>query len=130
MEKEFKDEKALHKAIAKFISNDYPRVIFSFEPSGMRVPMGIRMEIKAKTPPNWKGLDIPIHFPNKKYHSLILEVKTETPFRLDGQLKADKTIEEQAKTIEEHNRLGSFACFVWSLEQAKEVINLYMNDKL
>lgn len=123
-----KEEKNLHSRICSFLDKEYPRVIYAVDPAGIRLGAGLASEVKRKRCKNWKTLDMPVYHPSKHFHSLFLEIKKETPFKLNGELKADETIQEQAKTIEEHIRLGSYACFVWTYEQAVDVITKYFDN--
>lgn len=123
-----KEEKSLHQRICNFLDKEFPRVIYSVDPAGIRLSVGQASEVKRKRCKNWKNLDIPISHPSKHFHSLFLEVKKETPFKLNGELKADETIQEQAKTIQEHIRLGSYACFVWTYDQAVDIITKYFDN--
>lgn len=106
----------------------YPRAIYAVDPAGIRLGAGLASEVKRKRCKNWKTLDMPIYHPNKKYHGLFLEIKKETPFLRNGELSADKTIQEQQKTISELLELGYYACFVWTYEQAVIVITKYFED--
>jgi hypothetical protein len=123
-------EKTFHQEICNFMDIKYPHVIYSVDPAGIRLSVGLASEVKRKRCKNWKTLDMPIYFPNKKYHGLFLELKKEIPYLNNGNLSADKTIQEQQKTIEEFLRIGYFATFVWTLQQAKNYINEYMKDAL
>ena len=119
-------EKSFHQEICEHLDLKYPSVIYSVDPSGIRLSnFGTINEVKKKRCKNWKNLDLPIYFPNNKYHGLFLEVKKETPYLINGELSKDKTIREQQKTIEEFIRLGYYATFVWELQQAQNIIDKY-----
>lgn len=118
-------EDALHLSICEFIRYQYPQVIFTSEPSGLRLPIGQATKLKrmrsgSKLPDLW------ILEPRQNYHGLFLEVKTETPKKRDGDWKTEH-IAQQAEVIDKLNNKGYKADFVWSLDQAIEVINDYMN---
>jgi len=74
--------------------------------------------------------DVLILEPNKKYHGLFIELKIETPFKKTGELKKSNHLQGQQKTINELNSKGYFACFSWSFEQTKDIIDNYLNDTL
>ena len=77
---------------------------------------------------NFHCPDIIIFEAKKGFHACLIELKTETPYRKDGQIKAsDKDhLLKQQKTINELNRLGYFAAFAWSYEMAVEIIDNYL----
>ena len=102
--------------------------------SGLRVNMGLRSLIK-QTRSRHAALDLVILHPkyrfdgNRKsilYCGLIIELKKESPFKKDGSLKSDEHLQEQQKTIDELNRIGYYAGFVWDLSTGIELINTYL----
>jgi hypothetical protein len=60
------------------------------------------------------------------YGALFLEVKKETPYKKDGSLKTDEHLFEQAEMHRKLINLGYHACFIWSFDQAKEIIDNYL----
>ena len=68
--------------------------------------------------------------PSGEYGALLLEFKTETPYKMDGvtlkKTKDDHT-EKQAATMQRLRERGYFCDFVWSVEMAMELTDKYLN---
>lgn len=118
-------EDRIHISICDWMKIQYPKVIFTSEPSGLRLPIGLATKL-ARMRSGSKLLDIWIPEPSGKYHGLFLEVKADTPFKKDGSLYAGDHLKEQAEMIERLKKKGYQAMFVWSLEQAVVEVNKYM----
>lgn len=120
-------EDSIHISICDFIKTQYPDVIFSSEPSGLRLPIGQAKKL-ARMRSGSKLLDIWIPEPRGPYHGLFFEVKAESPFQKNGSLYSDKHLAEQAKMIERLKKKGYQAMFVWSVEQGVIEMNKYMRQ--
>lgn len=84
---------------------------------------------KAIQKEGFKVPDILIIKPNQKYHSLFLELKIKTPYLRNGDIKAsDKDhLKKQQETLNKLSGLGFMAVFCWEFDQAKQIIDDYMN---
>ena len=71
--------------------------------------------------------DLTIHEPKKGYHALFIELKVETPYKLNGELKKDAHLEGQAESMELLRQKGYWADFRWTFEEAKKIIDWYLN---
>lgn len=60
---------------------------------------------------------------------LFLELKAETPFKKDGTLKSNEHLAEQAKTGKALISEGYDFYFVWTFDQAKEIIDGYLRKR-
>lgn len=122
-------EKNVHQQVADYIKFQYPNVIFTSDASGMRVGMGLRMELKRKRCAKYKILDLLILCPSGPYYGLFIEVKTsvEEVFKKDLTIKSSDQIKEQMKTIDELNRLGYAAGFGCGFNHCKEKIDAYFS---
>ncbi len=79
----------------------------------------------------FKCPDVVIFEPTEKYKGLFLEFKKSTPFKKDGvTLLSNEHVEAQQKSINDLLDRGYYACFVWSCDQAVEVLNNYLEGKL
>jgi len=123
-------EKSAHKAVASFIRQQYPNVFFMSDASGLRVGMGIRLQLKD-TRSKHKQVDMYILEPRGGYHGLILELKRlgETVYLKDGTLSKDEHIREQAETLEKLSELGYFTAFAIGALNAIDIIREYMELK-
>lgn len=124
-----KKEESLQIAVSNYLKLQYPEVIFTSEASGLKLTIG--QAVKAKKMRSSSGLpDMIILEPNRFWGGLCLELKSKSPFKKNGQLKADKHLEEQEQLLRKLNIEKNFAaCFVHGLDHAKKVIDGYMNER-
>jgi len=128
-----KIEENLHKSICQFIKFQYPKAIFNTDMSGVKLSKYQAKKMKGLRSSNGFP-DIAIYEKNNpigesyEYSALFLEVKKETPYKLNGELKKDAHLEEQDEMHIKLRERGYKADFVWSLEQAIVIINNYMNN--
>lgn len=82
---------------------------------------------KAKMLRSERGFpDLTIYEVRHGYGALHLEIKVETPFKKDGELKAGEHLKEQKHVIDKLRNRGYKAEFVWDLDQAMEIIKSYL----
>lgn len=124
-------EKELHKQVCAYINAQYPNVIYTSDMSGVRASIGIAIEIKRKTCKKYKIPDLIILHPAGGYCGLVIEVKRslEDVFKKCGQVKANKHIQEQAKTLTQLSKIGYKAAFGCGFKDCVEIIYNYMNGK-
>ena len=68
-----------------------------------------------------KGIpDICVPIANDKFASLFIEMK----------IKPNKPSPEQMQLIRELNQVGNYAALCWSADEAIEMLNKYLNNKL
>lgn len=118
----------LQKAVTKYIRLQYPRLLFlsdSIASCKLTIPQQVRN--KAIQCEGFKTPDIIIFEPKKNYSGLFIELKIETPYKINGTLKKNPHIEAQNDTICALNWRGYMARFAWTFEMAKEIIDDYMN---
>ncbi len=121
-------EKQLHKQITDYILLQYPKVIFNTDSSGIKLSMGQAVQMKKLRSGNGFP-DITIYEKNLYFNALFLEVKKETPFKKDGQLKKNKHLKEQSIMHVRLEDRGYRALFVWNFKGAKVVIDSYLHNK-
>lgn len=119
-------EKILHQQLCDYLKLQYPEIIFTSDMSGMRVSVGLRVEMQRKRCKNYVILDLLILQPNGKSYGLFLEIKVTSPFKKDGTLKKDSHLEGQQKTIDKLNKLGYFATFGTGFTECKNIIDNYL----
>lgn len=118
-------EKELHSQICRYIKHQYPDVIFNTDLSGIKLTMGQAVQVKHLR--SSRGIpDIVIYVPNASFHALFLEVKKESPYKINGELKRDEHIQEQMAIINKLSKLGYMAMLVWTFETAKKIIDEYL----
>ena len=122
-------EKQIHKAICQYLKVQYPNLIFFSDASGMRLTMGLRVELKAKSCDGYKIPDLVIAEPNTSKHAMFLEIKKEYSdvYKKDGSLVKSEHIEAQQKTIERLRELGYEADFGLGFNDSIQKIERYLN---
>lgn len=126
-----KKEEQLSKAVSRYLKLQYPDVVFTCDSSGIRLTIGQATALKAQRSVH-KIPDMIILKPNGEYHGLILELKSEdsSPYLKDGSLSKGQHIQEQNQTLTALLNIGYYAVFIVGFNQAKEVIDNYMANKL
>jgi hypothetical protein len=78
----------------------------------------------------FKCPDILILEPRNNFSGLFIELKLETPFKKDGQIKASANdhLKGQLETIEKLNAKGYNACFSWGFDMTKDIIDNYLKQ--
>jgi hypothetical protein len=120
------EEEDLHTAICNYIRLQYPDALFNTDLSGVKLPIHTARKV-AQLRSSRAYPDIVIYETNGTFNALFLEVKKETPFKLNGELKSSEHLQEQAIMINKLNNRGYYACFVWTFDMAKNVIDKYFN---
>lgn len=127
-------EKNVHQQICDYLKLQYRNVIFTSDASGMRVGMGLRMELKRKRCAGYVIPDLIILEPRGGHHGLIMEIKKNHSevYTTGGMIRKDKHLHEQIRSIERLRELGYSAGFVCGFDEAKRVIDQYFkrNSKI
>jgi len=122
-------EKTLHRAVCDYLRYQYPYVIFNTDLSGsMRLTMGQAVAIKALRS-NRGFPDLVIYEPRYKYHGLFIELKKEGErlYTKNGR-PTSPHIAEQIQCLERLRSRGYKAEFAVGFDQAKELIDNYLNQ--
>ena len=130
-----KQEEQIQIQVSDYLILQYPNVIFTFDASGLRLPIGLA--VKAKKMRSGRGIpDMlilePVLTPSGMWrHGLFLELKVnlQDVYLKNGELRKDKHINEQSKVLSELNRRGYYATFAFGFNGAKEVIDNYMTNR-
>jgi len=122
-----KPEEILHKQVCQYIRTQYPDVIFTSEPSGLRLPIGLAVKLKslrsgAKLPDLW------IIERRANYGGLFIELKAGPIFNKKGDCKTPH-IEQQAEVIGRLIDKGYQAGFAEGFDHAKTIIDSYLNSE-
>jgi len=128
MAKRKKGETNMHLAVADYINLQYPKVIFTSESSGIRVPMGLAVQLKRQRSEG-KLPDLIVLEPRGGFHGLILELKKspEDLYLKNGMtIKGDKHTRAQLRKLNELSMKGYKALFVCGFDEAKLFIDDYM----
>ena len=128
-----KKEELLHLKICDYLRKNYPDVLFRTDfSSGMKMTPGQAAKHKKfQKGRSWPDLFIaePRELWNKKiYHGMYLELKSKTIYKLDGTLRKNKHVEEQAEMLTDLREKGYYAEFVIGYEQAIFEIQQYLGE--
>jgi hypothetical protein len=124
-------EYELQKQICKWLQYQHRSVLFLSDTIAavkLTIPQGARN--KAIQKEGFKVPDLLILEPNDKYHGLFIELKIESPYKKNGELKASEHLEGQLKCINQLKERGYYSCFSWSFEMTKEIIEKYLKNQL
>ncbi len=129
-----KAEERIQIALSDYLRMQYPKVIFTFDASGLKLPMGLA--VKAKKMRSGRGFPDLMIFAvgfvgedEHPYYGLFIEIKTKLldVYLVDGvTLKRDDHIEEQAAMIERLDAEGYYATFGFGFDDCKEMIDWYL----
>ena len=123
------NEYTLQKQICEYIRMQYPNVLFLTDTvAAIRLTPMQGKRNKDVQKEGFKTPDLIILEPKRNYAGLFVELKIESPF-YKGQfieLKSNEHIKEQANSLFELNLKGYYACFAWSFNMAKFIIDDYM----
>jgi len=98
--------------------------------ASLKLSMGQKVRNKAIQKDGFKTPDLIILEPNEKYCGLFIELKVETPYKKNGELKKCEHLEAQQKSVNDLKSKGYYATFSWGFDMTKNVIDDYMNNRL
>jgi hypothetical protein len=119
-------ESEIHNLITDWIKETYPTVIFNTDSSGIKLNAGQAGQMKKLRSSNGFP-DITIYEDGDLGSILFLEVKKESPYKVNGDLKKNEHYEEQDQMHIALKGKGYHAQFVWTLEMAQEVIKKHLS---
>lgn len=125
------EEKKLHLQICKYLKLAYPNAIFTTEASGLKLTMGLAIQMKQMR--SNKGLpDLLILEPRGKYSGLFLEIKTSRSevYLKDGRIRSKEHVVTQNSVLKKLRERGYWANFVFGFDMAKQVIDNYLAEKI
>ena len=120
-----KKEESLQIAVCNYIRLQYPNVIFTSEASGLKLTIG--QAVKAKKLRSSRGLpDLIILEVNHGFCGMCIELKNETPFKRNGDLKSSPHLQEQYFVLQQLNAQGYNAQFGIGFDHTKAIIDQYL----
>ena len=117
----------LQKQVCKYLELQYPNVLFLSDTIAnvkLNVMQGARN--KAIQKQGFKCPDLIILQPNYYHAGLLIELKIDSPYKRNGELKKNEHLEGQSKSIEQLKSLGYHATFSVGFEQTIQIIDEYM----
>lgn len=125
-----------HEILCNYIKVNYPDVVFLSDSSGISFTSNGKKnwakinQIKRTRSSN--GIpDLIILYPSSGYHGLMIELKRtgEKIYKKDGSLKTDH-LKEQNEVLHILESLGYVARFAIGFEEARKLVDEYMNNNL
>lgn len=117
----------LQKQVCAYLRAAYPSVLFmsdtiaSLKLTKMQAKRNSQIQKRGfKTP------DVIVFEPRGNFAGLFIELKIESPYKLNGELKSDQHLREQAETIEDLKKRGYHASFQWEWDNIIKLINWYL----
>lgn len=117
----------LQKRVCSYLRAAYPSVLFmsdtiaSLKLTRMQAKRNYQIQKRGfKTP------DVIVFEPRGSFAGLFIELKVESPYKLNGELKSDQHLREQSETIEDLKKRGYHASFQWEWENIIKLINWYL----
>lgn len=122
-------EYQLQKAVCQYLDLQFPEVMYlSDTVAQVKLTMPQAARNKAIQKEGFKCPDLLILEPRNGWHGLFIELKTKSPFKKDGNLYENEHLKGQAKTIGKLTEKGYLACFSWSFQQTKKIIDDYLGN--
>ena len=121
----------LQVQVCEYIRWQYPKTLClsdTIAATRLTIPQQVRNKAIQKS--GFKCPDLVIYEPKGMYHGLFIELKIENPFKHNGELKSNEHLEAQQKTLFDLTEKGYWACFAWSFDQAKLIIDNYMKQEV
>ena len=122
-----KPELKLHKEVAEYLQEFYPSVYFLSDPSGLRVSMHTARILKA-TSSSHSHLDVVVLRKSRQFSFLIIELKSDTPYKQNGELKSNEHLESQKLSMDMLEAEGALTMFAWSIGQVKDILHNYLGQ--
>lgn len=122
-------EEKIQIELFSWLSDKYPHVLAISEPSGVRVSMGLATKLK-KMRSKHTHLDVYCLEPVGDYCGLAVELKAKNIYKKDGSLYKDEHLEDQQNTINLLREKGYYATFAVGFNEARTIIEDYLNNRL
>jgi hypothetical protein len=113
--------------VSNYLKETYPDVLFHFDIAGLHLTKTQRGKLKViQGDRGWP--DLFLAAPRGNYAGLFIELKIETPWRIDGTIKASPNnhLKEQEQCLKELEMHGYLTYFAWDLSQIKLIIDEYL----
>jgi hypothetical protein len=121
----------LQKAVCKYISLQYPEVMFlSDTVANLSLTPSQQNRNKSIQKKGFHCPDLLILEPNSVYKGLFIELKTSTPYKRNGEIKASQNdhLKNQLETIIKLNEKGYKSFFAWDFETIVKEIDKYLKQ--
>ena len=119
----------LQVKVANYLNTTDPDVLFESSPANLNLTEQQGKIRKAMQHKTFKPPDMKIYAIAHGFHGLMLELKKETPYKIDGvTLKKNEHVEAQAESIKQLVALGYHVDFYWEYDEILKVIDWYLGE--
>lgn len=119
----------LQSAICRYLSYQYSEVLFLSDTiASLKLTPAQANRNKKIQKFGFSCPDLLILEPRNEYNGLFIELKVETPFKKNGEIKASKDdhLKNQLEAINKLNEKGYMAVFSWGFDMTKDIIDNYL----
>lgn len=119
----------LQSAICRYLSYQFPQVLYLSDTiASLKLTPAQANRNKKIQKNGFSCPDLLILEPRNGYCGLFIELKIETPFKKNGEIKASKDdhLKNQLEAINKLNEKGYKALFSWNFDMTKEIIDDYL----
>lgn len=119
----------LQSAICRYLSYQFPEVLYLSDTiASLKLTPAQANRNKKIQKNGFSCPDLLILEPRNGYCGLFIELKVETPFKKNGEIKASKDdhLKNQLEAINKLNEKGYKALFSWTFDMTKEIIDDYL----
>lgn len=123
------NEYNLQKSVCQYLNLQYPEVLYLSDTiANLKLSIPQQVRNKAIQKNGFHCPDLLILEPNKAYKGLFIELKTATPYKLNGEIKASSEdhLLNQQNTILKLNEKGYKSFFAWKFETIIKEIDEYL----
>lgn len=119
----------LQSAICRYLSYQFPQVLYLSDTiASLKLTPSQANRNKKIQKNGFSCPDLLILEPRNGYCGLFIELKIETPFKKNGEIKASKDdhLKNQLEAINKLNEKGYKSVFSWNFDMTKEIIDDYL----
>lgn len=118
----------LQKQVCTWLTVQYPEILFMTDTVAMvRLTMPQQSRNKAVQKHGFHCPDLIIFEKRGDYGALFLELKAESPYKKNGELRASEHLTGQQKTINQLRAKGYCAQFAWSFDMCRKIVESYLS---
>ena len=123
-------EKILVEKVAMYLQLQYPDIIYRFDlAADLKLTVGQARRHK-RIHPRRGYADLFIAEPCRGFAGLFIELKNTQIFKVDGSLRKNEHVEEQARMLKELAARGYCATFAVGFDAARDIIDEYLSERV
>jgi len=119
----------LQVAICRYLNHNYSEILFLSDTiASLKLTPAQANRNKKIQKFGFSTPDLLILEPRNEFSGLFIELKVETPFKKNGEIKASTNdhLKNQLESIEKLKAKGYFCCFSWNFDMTKDIIDNYL----